>query len=111
MSRNLRYNELDELDWEYKNYVPEDEPGDECWDEVCARMPDTELDDEDEEFIGGIFGNELNHAQNAKNEPSGVVSNGQIFGHGEKDDIIRAIFDLMAPCRDYHFEFKFFEAK
>lgn len=115
MKRALRYNELDELAWEAEHGCVDHAYGDECWDEVCARElyenPQYEDFAEDDETGPGIFGNELNHEQNAKSEPSGVVSNGKVFGHGEKDEIIRTIFDLLAPCKDYHFEFGFFEAK
>lgn len=127
MKRALRYNELDELAWEEKHgcvdHAMDDECGDVCWDRAMRELqeeyerehlhenPQYEDFAEDDETGTGIFGNELNHEQNAKSEPSGVVSNGKVFGHGEKDEIIRTIFDLLAPCRDYHFEFGFFEAK
>lgn len=130
MRKALRYNELDELAWEEKHGCIDHACGDECWDQVVHELQNEYEDEnwveyhehlhenpqyeefaEDDETGPGIFGNELNHEQNAKSEPSGVVSNGKVFGHGEKDEIIRTIFDLLAPCRDYHFEFGFFEAK
>ena len=107
--KKLRYNELDEMAWEYEHGCYDcavgDECGDECWDEACQR----ELEDETGE---GIFGSEL------KKEPPPMpkayctcVSNGTVYGHGEKDEIERVVFNLLEPFKDYHFEFKFFEAK
>ena len=120
MKRALRYNELDELAWELEHGCVDHAYGDECWDEACARemyedAPDEEFI-EDDETGAGIFGNELNHEQNAQNhckapEYCTCVSNGAVYGHGEKDEIERVVFNLLEPFKDYHFEFKFFEAK
>lgn len=113
--RNLRYNELDEIDWELKNGVYDGPYGDECWDEVVLRnLHEDEPDGEpveDEETGQGIFGNELNHEQSAQNGHCTCISNGTVYGHGEKDEIERVVFNLLEPFKDYHFEFKFFEAK
>ena len=123
MKRALRYNELDELAWEAERACVgcdiEDECGDECWDEHIYHLhenPQYEDFAEDDETGPGIFGNELNHEQNAQNhckapEYCTCISNGTVYGHGEKDEIERVIFNLLEPFKDYHFEFKFFEAK
>ena len=115
MSRRLNYREIDELAWEHEHSCYDEPYGDECWDEVCAReLHEVPQDDdfaEDDETGPGIFGNELNHEQNANDGGNPSVSNGKLYGHGEKDDIIRMIFDLLVPFKDYHFEFGFFEAK
>lgn len=117
MKRALRYNELDELAWEVKHGCDDhaygDECGDECWDEVIKRtaMPPEDEEPEDDETGPGIFGNELNHAPKPEKEYCTCVSNGKLFGHGEKDEIIRMVFDILEPFKDYHFEFGFFEAK
>ena len=119
--RKLRYNELDEMAWEAAHGCYDGPAGDECWDEVCAReieppeihtrMPVEDGDDEPDETGPGIFGSELNHEQNANGGGNPCISNGKLFGHGEKDEIIRMIFDNLMPFKDYHFEFGFFEAK
>ena len=124
--RKLRYNELDELAWEYEHGCvehPDDEPGDVCWDqydpetvewferEITHENAPHDEDDEDDETGAGIFGNQLNHAQNAQKGYCTCVSNGTVYGHGEKDEIERVVFNLLEPFKDYHFEFKFFEAK
>lgn len=115
MKRTMNYRELDEYIWEQEHGCVEEPYGDECWDEVCARemYEDAQYDDpvEDDETGPGIFGNELNHEQNANDGGNPSVSNGKLYGHGEKDDIISMIFDLLVPFKDYHFEFGFFEAK
>lgn len=139
MKKALRYNELDELAWEEEHGCVDHAYGDECWDEAIQRELAEEEDDwyvnhvlscaekshenpqyeefaEDDETGAGIFGNELNHKQNAQNhckapEYCTCVSNGTVYGHGEKDEIERVIFNLLEPFKDYHFEFKFFEAK
>ena len=121
MKRALRYNELDELAWEAEHgCIDHEDIGDELdWYEEhvlsCENAPDEEpaIDDE---TGPGIFGNELNHEQNAQNhckapEYCTCVSNVTVYGHGEKDEIERVVFNLLEPFKDYHFEFKFFEAK
>ena len=119
MKKALRYNELDEMAWEAEHGCVDHAYGDECWDEVCARElhenPQYEEFAEDDETGEGIFGNELNHEQNAQNhckapEYCTCVSNGTVYGHGERDEIERVVFNLLEPFKDYHFEFKFFEA-
>lgn len=116
MSRKLNYRELDEMDWEYKHPVPDDE---DYWgqdasemyvDEFCATIPDTEPEAEDDETGSGIFGNELNHAPNAQNNYFTCIGLGRLSGHGEKDEIIRMIFEMLEPFKDYHYEFEFFKA-
>ncbi len=123
MKKALRYNELDELAWEEEHgcvdHAYEDECGDVCWDEYSSHLHENPQDEdfaEDDETGEGIFGNELNHEQNAQNhckapEYCTCVSNGTVYGHGEKDEIERVVFNLLEPFKDYHFEFKFFEAK
>lgn len=123
MKKALRYNELDELAWEEEHgcvdHAYEDECGDVCWDEYISHLhenPQYEDFAEDDETGTGIFGNELNHEQNAQNhckapEYCTCISNGTVYGHGEKDEIERVVFNLLEPFKDYHFEFKFFEAK
>lgn len=129
MKKALRYNELDELAWEEAHeHAMGDECGDVCWDQVMHELQDeyecehSHENPQDEEFAEddetgpGIFGNELNHEQNAQNhckapEYCTCISNGTVYGHGEKDEIERVIFNLLEPFKDYHFEFKFFEAK
>lgn len=115
MKRALRYNELDELAWEEAHeHAMGDECGDVCWDEYISHLhenPQYEDFAEDDETGAGIFGNELNHEQNAEKGPCACVSNGKLFGHGEADDILSLISTLLEPGRDYHFEFGFFEAK
>lgn len=123
--KSLRYNELDELDWEYKHPVPDDE---DYWgqdssemyvDEFCATIPDMEPEAEDDETGQGIFGNELNHKQRAKFEPDyehpgdmfHVASSGNVAGVGDGDEVIFALMHLLVPDRKYHFEFKFFNAE
>ena len=108
MKRPYRYNELDEMDYEAKmaGYDP-------AWDEpdVAPEMPQFEDFDSDDEVGAGIFGNELNHQKNRNPKASACVSNGKLFGHGEVEDILGTIETILAPGRDYHFEFGFFEAK
>ena len=128
MKRALRYNELDELAWEAEHgctdYGDIDDEDEFDWYEehVLGRGSNWHEDAPDEESVlddetgPGIFGNELNHAQNAQNhckapEYCTCVSNGTVYGHGEKDEIERVVFNLLEPFKDYHFEFKFFEAK
>lgn len=123
MKKALRYNELDELAWEEEHgcvdHQMDDEYGDVCWDEYISHLHENPQDEdfaEDDETGAGIFGNELNHEQNAQNhckapEYCTCISNGTVYGHGEKDEIGRMIFNLLEPFKDYHFEFKFFEAK
>lgn len=126
MKRALRYNELDELAWEAEHgCIDHEDIGDELdWYEEhvlsCSQdsheNPQYEDFAEDDETGPGIFGNELNHTQNAENhckapEYCTCVSNGAVYGHGEKDEIERVVFNLLEPFKDYHFEFKFFEAK
>ena len=97
MKKALRYNELDV-----------------CWDEYISHLHENPQDEdfaEDDETGAGIFGNELNHEQNAQKGYCTCISNGTVYGHGEKDEIERVIFNLLEPFKDYHFEFKFFEAK
>ena len=121
MRKGLRYNELDELAWEYEHgCVDHEDIGDELdWYEEhvlsCSQdlreNPQYEDFAEDDETGPGIFGNELNHTPNAEKGPCACVSNGKLFGHGEADDILSLISTLLEPGRDYHFEFGFFEAK
>ena len=77
MKRALRYNELDELAWEEEHGCIDHAYGDECWDEAIARemyedAPDEEFESDDETGPG-IFGNELNHEQNAQTLQSAGV--------------------------------------
>ena len=127
--RKLRYNELDEMDWEYKHGCYDgpdgDECGDVCWDQFGPYThyePEDVLDDEpveNDETGQGIFGNELNHAPSAQNEPEyeypgdvfHVASSGQVAGMGDGDEVIFALKHLLVPDRKYHFEFKFFNAE
>ena len=128
MKKALRYNELDELAWEAEHgcadYGDIDDEEEFDWYEEhvlsCSQdsheNPQYEDFAEDNETGAGIFGNELNHEQNAQNhckapEYCTCVSNGTVYGHGEKDEIERVVFNLLEPFKDYHFEFKFFEAK
>ena len=122
--RKLRYNELDEMAWKAEHgcddYGDIDDEAEFEWYEehVLGGGPDwhennpEDEDDEDDETGEGIFGSEL------KKEPPPMpkayctcVSNGTVYGHGEKDEIERVVFNLLEPFKDYHFEFKFFEAK
>lgn len=107
--KKLRYNELDELDWEYKNGCYDQPCGNEWWDEAYEDAPDDEPI-EDDETGQGIFGNELNHEQRAKNDHFTCIGLGRLSGHGEKDEIIRMIFEMLEPFKDYHYEFEFFKA-
>ena len=122
MSRKLNYRELDEMDWEYKNGCYDQPCGDEWWDEVPPEAYEDAPDDEPVENDGtgqGIFGNELNHAPSAQNEPEyeypgdvfHVASSGQVAGMGDGDEVIFALKHLLVPDRKYHFEFKFFNAE
>lgn len=115
MKKAYRYNELDELDWESKHGCIDEPCGDECWDEAvareCAEMPEFEDYDLDDETSPGIFGFELNHQKNQNTRPCGRMTSGRLSGHGEKDQILETIANLLAEGADYHFEFNFFEAK
>lgn len=112
MKRALRYNELDELAWETEHGCIDHACEDECWDEVCTREMYEDAPEEefvpDDETGPGIFGNELNHEQNANASVSSCVSSGRISGHGDPDDILSLIATLLEPAVDCHYTFEFF---
>jgi len=131
--KKLRYNELDEMAWEYEHGCYDGPCGDECWDEIDWTEVDRNLrktgyadkfaeDDEPCDFENGIMGSDIKKSHERDefkplNEPTyesdvfHVASSGNIAGVGTGEDIVLAIKAMLMFYRDYHFEFKFFEAK
>lgn len=111
MGKALRYNELDELAWEYEHGCYDAPAGDECWDEVIDEMLADEYD-EPCEFENGIMGSDIRKSHECdKFKPLQVcVSTARVSGLGETDDILSLISTLLEPDVKYHYEFRFFKA-
>ena len=106
--RKLRYNELDELDWELKHGCYDGPCGDECWDEVCEEM----LEEEEVcNFEEGIMGSDITNSHECDEfKLAPIVSSGKLAGYGDTPDIVQLVCTMLDPTKKYHFEFNYFLA-